>query len=381
MLVAFGPIAVNVYLPAFPSMALDLGVGIHQVELTLSAYMIGLGIGPLIVGPLSDRCGRLPVLALGTLVFTISALLCATTNDIKLLMAYRLVQALGGSVAPVIARATIRDLYQGRMAASVLSLVQSVMLVAPIMAPVVGGYMILWFDWRADFWLMAGYAVLAIALYWRIIGESHPSDLRVHITDSFAGYGRFLRNKTAVGYALTSSLGFGGMYGFFTESPYVFIELLGMSPDSFGILFGAFVIPTMLCGYINSRVVMHVDVIHPLRVGIWAGCLSGLALLLIVITGNVSIVSLTLGLTVYFGVLGFISVNAMSAALNEFPGQSGMALALFGSAQYSVGGLSSAAAGWLHDGTALPMVTPLAVNSVLALVALYALVRPTTQTE
>ena len=96
-LIAFGPMAINLYLPAFPSMALDLATGIHQVELTLSAYMLGLGIGPLIIGPLSDRYGRLPILALGTTLFTFAAILCATTNDIELLMAYRFIQAVGGS--------------------------------------------------------------------------------------------------------------------------------------------------------------------------------------------------------------------------------------------------------------------------------------------
>ena len=380
-LIAFGPMAINLYLPAFPSMALDLATGIHQVELTLSAYMFGLGIGPLIIGPLSDRYGRLPILALGTTLFTFAAILCATTNDIELLMAYRFIQAVGGSVAPIIARATVRDIYQGRMAASVLSLVQSVMLIAPVMAPIVGGYLLMWFDWRASFWMMATYSTAVMILYWLLISESHPRDLRVRIADSFAGYWQFLKHRRAIGYTLTSSLGFGGMYGFFTEAPFVFIQLYGMSPENFGLLFGAFVIPTMVCGFINSKVVMHVELIHPLRFGIWASFASGTGLVLLVLAGMDSIVGLTIGLGIYFSVLGFISVNAMSAALNEFPRFAGMAIAVFASFQYGVGGLTSATVGWLHDDTALPMVAPLAFNSMLALLALHLLVRPHAKTE
>ncbi len=367
--------SINMYLPAFPDMATQFGVGIHQIEITLSAFVLGFAAGPLLYGPLSDRFGRLPVLTVGVALYTVMAALCAIETDADQLIIYRFLQGAGGSAAPVLARASVRDLYSGAEAARVLSLVQAVMLAAPLAAPLLGGMLLLWFDWRSHFWVQAAFAVMVLVAYALVLGEPHLRQRRVSIVNTFKSYSSLVRHRRVVGYLLTSTICYAGMYAFFTESPFVFIELYEMSPQQFSVFSAAIIVPTIALSYVNARMVTRLGIIRMLSAGVLLCTLSAAVLAMCGMTGTDNLLIVAPSACVYFGGLGMVQGNAIAGVLNEFPENAGAAAALIAASQYGFGAAASAFVSWAHNGTSAPMFITMAVTSLLSMIAFIALVR------
>ena len=370
--------SVNMYMPAFPDMATEFGVGIHQIEITLSAFILGFAAGPLFYGALSDRYGRLSVLTVGVILYIVMAVLCALETDAGRLVIYRVFQGIGGSAAPVLARASVRDLYRGKEAASVLSLVQAVMLAAPLAAPLIGGLLLLWFDWRSNFWIQAVFAAAILVSYALVIGEPHPPDRRVSIRDTFKGYANLVQHRRVVGFILTSTICYAGLYAFFTESPFVFIELYTMTPQQFAIFSGAIVIPMIGSSYANSRLVQRIGIDRMLTIGVFCCALPAAFLAFCAITGLNHLLIIIVSACIYFGGLGLIQGNCIAGVLNEFPENAGAGAALISAGQFGCGAAASALVSWAHDGTTVPMFTTMAVTALMSFTAFFIVLHKTT---
>jgi DHA1 family bicyclomycin/chloramphenicol resistance-like MFS transporter len=356
-LTAFGPMSVDMYLPALPSIGRDLGVDEAGVQLTLSAFFLGFGGGQLLYGPIADRFGRRGPLLVGLLVFIVASLGCATAQNLHALIALRFLQAIGGCAGPVLARAIVRDLYHRDHAARVLSLMVLIMGIAPLLAPILGAQLLVFLGWRWIFWVQFGFGALCVAAVLFVIPETLPHERR-HQGSAFAmvlRYGALLAHRDYLAYAVSGALVYGGLFAYLTGSPFVFITLYGVSPSRFSLLFGVIVLGLLAVATLNARLVMRYGVDRLLAIGLVAAASSGCLLLAAAVTGWGGLPALFVPLLLFISSIAMVGPNSMAASLGLFPERAGVASALAGMLQFCTGGLVAALLSALSDGTALPM--------------------------
>lgn len=375
-LAAFGPMSIDMYLPSLPTIVADFATTTSQVQLSLSAFLLGLAVAQFVYGSLSDRFGRKPPLIAGIALYVVASMGCAAAPNAEALILFRLVQGIGGAAGPVLARAIVRDLYDRDDGARVLSLLFLVMGSAPLLAPLVGGQVLVLFGWRAVFWILAGFGLVCLALVTLGLRESLTADRRTshNAVEMVAAYGELFANPRFVGYALCGGCIFAGMFAYISGSPFVFIEVFGVAPEAYGLLFGLNVVGLLLGAYLNSRVVMRLGV-DPMLLycAIWAAVMScGLAVVATIGLGG--LIAIMVPLFLYMLTVGMIGANATAGGLAEFPKLAGSAAAMMGSLQYVIGAVFGAAVGALHDDSALPMAGVIAVAGVAALLARVVLV-------
>lgn len=248
MLTAVAPFAIDMYLPAMQEMAKDLSVPIHYIEISISTFLIGFALGQLIGGPLSDRMGRKPIIALGLILFSITSLMLTQTESINQLLLLRALQAIGGGMATVNASAIIRDLFAGDDMAKVLSMVAIVMMSAPLIAPMLGAFVVEFWDWQAIFLGLSVYSLLVMfLLLWRLPEtndqskrneqEAH-SEIEINRPTLWQSYKRVLTHRQAMGYIIAISFAFSGMFVFITSSAFTYLEYFSVSVQLFPFLFG-----------------------------------------------------------------------------------------------------------------------------------------------
>lgn len=371
LLVAFGPMSIDMYLPSLPDIARSLDTSASGVQLTLSAFFIGFSLGQLLYGPLSDRLGRRPVLLCGIALYIATSALCAMSTSIDQLIIYRFLHALGGGAGTVVARASVRDHFDTDGASRVLSIMMLVTAVAPLFAPFVGGYILTWFGWRAIFWTLTGFGVLSWLLVAFVLPESNPREGRASgpITKAFSGYIEVLKNPIVVGCVLCGGFGFAGMFAYISGTPFVYIELFGVSPQSYGYLFGLNIIGLAIGAFLNARLVMRKGAVNLMLAGAIITAVAGSALLLTVVFQVGGLIGLVIPLFFFIGALNLIAANAISVASAGFPQKAGTVAALFGAAQFGLGAIAGSVVGQLHDNTPLPMAATIAVCGICALVA------------
>jgi DHA1 family bicyclomycin/chloramphenicol resistance-like MFS transporter len=347
-LIAFPSLSIDMYLPAFPSIQAWFNTGAGQVQRTLSVFSFGFAIGQLFFGPLSDRLGRKAPLIGGILLYLVGVLGVLLAPNIEVFTVARLVQALGGCAAALIGRAMVRDLFQEREAARVFSILMLVMGLAPILAPLIGGQMLLISGWQGIFYLLLGFATLSLIAVVLTLPESLPRPKRVRhgLGEVFAVYGRLLADRKFRAYSLSMAFASSGMFAYITGSPFVFIRLHGVPPEYYGWLFGSNALGLIACSQINRYLLRrHSDTAilrHALAVtalaGVWLGLVGILDPLFVCISS-----------------LGFILPNATAAAMNRSGGHAGSAAALMGGIQFAAASSASALVSALENGTALPM--------------------------
>ncbi len=239
-LTAMGPLAIDMYLPALPTIGRQLTTTSAAVQVSLAVYFVGIALGQAFYGPLSDRFGRKPALFFGLAVFILASLGCARARSIEALIACRLLQALGGCAPLVIPRAIVRDYFDERGSARMLSVLMLVMGLAPILAPLVGGQLLIAFGWRSVFWLLSAYGTVVLLLAVLLLPESLPVQRRRRpaIGAVLAIYGQLLRNRIYMSHVVAGGLIFAGLLAYIAGSPFVFIELFDVPPERYGLLFG-----------------------------------------------------------------------------------------------------------------------------------------------
>lgn len=365
-LAAMGPFSIDLYLPAFGAIADDLGVGPDRVQVTLSSYFVGLALGQLVVGPLSDRVGRRGPLMVGLVLYTLASLLCAASVSVGWLAVARTAQALGACAALVASRAVLRDRFEPRDMARALSMVMLVMGLAPILAPLVGAAMHEALGWRALFFALSAYgAAVAVAVGFGL-EESLAHPVKAPLSAVARGAGEVLRTRAFTAYALAGSLAQASMFAYIGSSSFVFTEVFGLSSTGFAMLFGTNACGLIAASQVNERWLRRrsPEAILPIVMGVQSA--ATVAVLGVVLTGFGGVVGLAVPLFVAVATLGFTFPNTTAAALAPMGGRAGLASAVLGTMQYGIAGLATFVAAQLHDGTALPMAVAMAGFSVAA---------------
>jgi len=377
VLSAFSPLAIDMYLPALPSMERAFATTPAAVQGSLSAYFIGFGFAQLIYGPLGDRYGRRWPVVVGSALFVLACIACALAPNIQSLIAARFVAGIGACAGPVLARAMVRDTCAQDQASRMLSRLMLVMGVAPLVAPLVGGQLLVQFGWAAIFWVLAGFGAIAILLMLWLLPETLPIERRrrVGVAAMLADYGRLLRSRRYLGYALTGSAMVSALFAYLSGAPFVFINLFGVAPDNFGYIFGLNVIGMMLCAVVNGRLVGRIGGDHMILLAASVVAASGIALAVLGMSGWGGLVALCVPLFLFVSMISVVMPNASVGALVDYPHMAGSASALMGTMQFGLGAVAGVLVGALSDGTARPMTLVMAGCAVVTLLCFVGLVR------
>ena len=366
-MVALGPLSVDMYIPAMPNMMVALDTTISGMHLTMSAYLTGFALFHLICGPLADRYGRKPILLLGTAVFVISSLGCALSNTIDQLLLFRLLQGIGACVGPTLARTVTRDVFGPTRAARALSLIAMLMALAPAVAPMLGGLMLLVLPWNSIFVFLAVYAAAMIVLIYLLLAESLPQRQSLHPLAIARNYRELVMDPFYLSVTVGSGLVYAGLIAYLSSSSFVYIEMLGVPVEYFGLVFLTAVAGYMIGSGISARLAGRFDSEQVMLLG---SALAVCACVLILGAAHIwprSVLALMLPMIFYATGLGLVLPHAMAIALRPFPHIAGTASALLGFVQMSLSAAASALSGIFLTDTPLPMLWAMLVISLLAM--------------
>jgi DHA1 family bicyclomycin/chloramphenicol resistance-like MFS transporter len=354
---AFGSLSIDMYLPSFKAISRDLAASEAQVQLTLAVFFGGLGLGQAFYGPISDRYGRMRPLCFGLSLYVLASAACALAQSVEALVAWRLVQSVGACAGIVIARAFVRDQFDERESARVFSLLMLVMGLPPVLAPLVGGQILVLFGWRAVFWTLAAYALACLAAVLLVLRESLPSERRSRggVREALRVYARLLRDRGFMRYNVSNALGISGMFAYIFGSPFVFMQIFGVRPERYGWLFGLNALGLITASQLNHVLLRRVAGPGILSRALVVTAVAGVALLAAASTGAGGLPGLLLPLFVYVSSLGFVLPNVIAAALAPQGRSAGSASALLGAVQFGAGAAVGMLLGLLGNGTAVPM--------------------------
>ncbi|WP_082518243.1 MULTISPECIES: multidrug effflux MFS transporter [unclassified Rhodococcus (in: high G+C Gram-positive bacteria)] len=368
LLAAVAPLSIDMYLPAFPRMAEEFGVSASAIQLTLTTFLVGLAVGNLVIGPLSDRFGRRPLLMIGTFVSIIATILCAWSPTVELLTVFRFVQGFTGAAGVVLSRAVISDRARGAAAAKLFSLLVLVNGVAPVIAPLLGGAVIGLTGWRGVFWVLAAVSVLMFVGVLALLPESHPAELRSTggVSAMMRDAREVLSNRRFLGFAGAFAFGFGVMFAYISASPFVLQEVHGLSTTWYSIAFTANALGIVVTSGANAKLVDRVRPETLLRVGLVAMVTFSALLVVDAVVGPYLWATLVL---LWFAVasLGFIIANATTLALGEARRAAGTGSAVMGAAQFGLAAVISPLVGLGGEDTAVPMAVAMLVSAVVGL--------------
>ncbi len=361
-LTAMGPLAIDMYLPALPTIARELDTSAASVQVSLAVYFVGIALGQAFYGPLSDRWGRKPALYFGLTLFAVSSAGCALADNVRTLVLLRFLQALGGCAPLVVPRAVVRDYFDQRESARMLSVLILVMGLAPILAPLIGGQLLLTFGWRSVFWVLAAYGALWLVIVVLLLPESLPDARRQRqrFGEVMAVYGRLLKDRAYVGYVLSGGLIFSGLLAYIAGSPFVFIELFGVAPERYGLFFGANAIGIIAASQINRWLANRFDASNIVSVVLPVAMTAGLVLAVDAYTGFGGFPGILVPLFVFIACHGFVMPNTTALAMAPHGRVAGSASALMGTLQFVLGATAGILVGALGDGTAVPFAAVIA---------------------
>lgn len=376
-LVALGPLSTDAYVPGLPRLAEDLRSSSSTAQLTVTTCLVGLAMGQLVAGPMSDALGRRRPLLLGLCVYTAAGFLCATAPDVGLLIVFRGIQGVGGAFALVIAYACVRDRYAGNAAARYFSLLLLVTGLAPVLAPLVGAQLLKISGWRLVFVALAMLSGALLVACVRALPESLPAHRRQPGGLRAAGsvYVRLLTDRQLLGYTLTNALVFAAMFAYISGSPFVLEDIHGLSPQQYSLVFAANAVGLVAAAQASGRLVRHLDARLLLAGGVAGSVVGGVALLVCVSAGA-GLWPLLAALFAVVTSVGLVLPNAPALALERHGSHAGAAAALLGCAQFLFGGLAAPLVGFLGPQSALPMAAVIAALAGAAAIALVTLVRP-----
>ncbi|MGF6767626.1 DHA1 family bicyclomycin/chloramphenicol resistance-like MFS transporter [Paraburkholderia sp. GAS199] len=365
LLMAFASFSTDVYLPALPGMAEALRADAGTLEYTISGYLVGFSLGQLLWGPIGDRFGRKLPISAGLVLFVLGSAGCALSTDAHTMIVWRAVQAVGACASVVLARAIVRDLYTGIRSAQMMSTLITVMAIAPLVGPSVGGVILHLASWRAIFWTLVGVGLFTL-LALTLLPETLPPARRNQepLKQAFIAYGKLLRSWPLLGYAGTGGFFYGGIYAYIAGTPFAFITYHHISPQGYGLLFAAGIIGIMVTNQLNARYVRHWGGDNIMCAGAVAAAVSGAAVALTSLTDFGGIAGLVIPLFVFVSLNGFIVANSIAGAMGIFPGRTGAVSALIGSIQYGTGIAGSAVVGALANGSPFPMGLVIALMGI-----------------
>lgn len=377
---AIAPLATDMYLPGLPTMAESLGTSASSIQLTLTTFMAGLGIGQLIIGPISDGIGRRRLLLGAATMTTLASAACALAPNIEFLIGARFIQGLSGGAAIVLARACIADRARGDGAAKLFSIMMMIGGVAPVIAPLLGGALLGPVGWRGIFWVLTAAGVIMVAGVLTVVPETLPPERRHGggLRALTANMGSVLGNRRYLGYALTLIFGFGALFSYISASPFVVQNVLGMSSSQFSAVFAANAVGLVLAATITTRLLGRVSARTLLTFGVTLLSAAGSALFIAgVIFNSTNPAALLIPLFISISSIGFIMGNATALAQGEVTNSSGTGSALMGAGQFGLAAAVSPIVGIAGPDSAAPMAVAILTFGLLASLTLFLLARGT----
>lgn len=366
-LIALGPLSIDMYLPAFTRISAEFSVSLSQVEISLTSYFIGLAAGQLFYGPLADRFGRKRPLYIGLLIYIVSSMGCALSESMSSLIAFRLFQAVGGCSGIVISRAMVRDLFGYQESIHVFSQLILVMGLAPILAPLVGGYIAAVAGWRFIFWLVAVLAICCLFAIYFFIPETAKPHEGARLKNAFRAYGAILSHSEFLRYAFTGGFAQAGLFAYITGSPFVLIQYFGVPPESYGWFFGFNAFGLILMSQLNRYAVKRFNHEVILSRAILCLAVAGVGLLMSIFF-KLGFLAFIIPLFAYVSTLGFVFPNTMAGALKNQGHQAGAASALLGTLQFTLATAASAVISASNAQTPLPLAATICTLGTFAFI-------------
>lgn len=368
LLSAIGPFAIDMYLPALPSIQQGFHTAVGTAQLSLMVYFVSVGTGQLIYGPVSDMLGRKPPIYFGLCLFAAGSIGCALAPDIHTLIGFRFVQGLGACAGMVIPRAIVRDMHTGHDAARLMALLMLVFSVSPILAPLTGSLVIRMASWRGIFWVITGAAALGLLLAATVLKETRPPEQRVasSVRSALASYATLLKDRHFLGLVMIGAFGVSSFFAYLANSSFVLIDHYGLSPSHYSLAFSvnaaAFIGAAQFTGSLGQRYGLK-RVVRTAVTG-YAASMSALTILSFLGVDRLDVMMALL--FVGYGFLGMVIPSTAVLALEAHGKIAGTASALMGTAQFVTGALVVAVLGWFIDGTERPMVAGIAACALLA---------------
>lgn len=367
-LAAVAPVSTDLYLPGFPAMAQELDASASAVQLTLTTFLVGLAVGQLVMGPISDRYGRRPPLLASTAVCVLAGVVCALAPNITVLALARLVQGFSGAGGMVIGRAVIADLVTGRAAARAFTLMVTVGGVAPVLAPTIGGLLSGPVGWRGMLWTVAGLCAVMFLGVLLVLRETHPVELRTAHASYAAALRRVAGTRGYWGPVATLALSFAVMMAYISSSPFVYQNVVGLSAVGYGIAFGVNAIGLVATGWVASRLVDRVEPAALVRGFLAVQLTATLVLLALAVTGAPTWL-LPVPIFVAVACNGGVMGNSAGLAMSQVREVAGTGSAVLGCSQFTLGALVSPLVGLGGEHTAVVPAVVMAVASALGFTA------------
>ena len=359
---AFAPLSIDMYLPSLPQLERVFGATTAEVQFTLATFFVGYALGQSLYGPITDRYGRKPPLYFSLLLFILSSIACATTRSIGVLAFFRLLQAIGACGGAVISRAMVRDLFPPDQMRRVFSMLMLVVGVSPVAAPLIGGYILLWFGWKAIFLTQASLgAACMLGIHLRLPESLSPDDVRpLHASHILSSYKRLFSDRTFLGASLVSGFSAAGMFAYIASAPFVFINIYKVPTQQFGWLFGAIAAGIITASQINGRMLHGVPLWRVLRIANLVQLAAGLLLLAAAMSRKGGLLAVFLPIFIYVSAAGFVFPNGSAIAMMRHGKIAGMASALLGTNQFTLAAIATIVLGTMEITTPLPMAIVIA---------------------
>lgn len=373
---AFGPLSLDMYLPALPKLADDLDTTVSLVQLSLTACMLGLSLGQLLAGPLSDMKGRRGPLLAGLMVYTVTSVLCVAVSNIWVFLALRFIQGLAGAAGIVISRAMARDMYEGTKLTKFSSMLMLVNGAAPILSPIFGAQVLLFADWPIVFIVLAVFGLVMLVSVFAGLKETLTPERRQAggIQGTFITFGNLMKDRVFMGYALTQGFIMAGMFAYISGSPFVLQDIYGVSPQMYSVIFAINALGIIAASQITGRLAGKVDEAKMFPAGVTLATIGGVLLLGVLAAGGGLYLMLPpLFLTI--SSVGVVSTSGMTLALRNHGRNAGSAAALLGLLSFIIGGIAAPLVGLGGEATALPLGIVIAACELCAVLCYIGMVR------
>lgn len=372
-LTAVGPLSTDMYLPSLPDIARDLNASTPQVQLTISAFLVGFACGQILYGPVSDRLGRKPVLLAAVALFCAATIVCMLATSIDMLILARVAQALGGSGAVVVTRAIVRDMYSGARAGRELSIISSVMAVAPVLAPIIGGTLQTAFGWRSMFVVLAVAGIAALCVVWALLPETlKRPDEDTSGSSMLQSYRIVVSSRVFLSYLGIGSFSYAGLFAWISGAAFVLQNLYGLTPFVFGFVFAVATFGYFTGTTIAAKIVARAGLDGVIGIGSAVLALGGLMACAAVALGFTSSLSLVIPVAIFLCGFGMVLPQSIAGAITPFPERAGAASSLFGFVQQTGAAICGAIVASLLGQNAWPMVAAIALVGCVTLILWFA---------
>ncbi|GAB3397945.1 multidrug effflux MFS transporter [Schumannella luteola] len=378
-LVGLGPFTIDLYLPAFPKVVDELSTTDAAVQLTLTATTVGFGLGQLVVGPWSDRVGRRLPLLLATALHIGASIGVAASPDVVWVGVFRVLQGIGAAGGGVVAMAMVRDLFSGHALVRMLSRLALVTGLAPILAPLIGSQMLLFFDWRGIFVALAIYGFVAVVVAAFLVAETRPRGAHIPSATTTARqrYRALFTDRVFIGVAIIGGMQFSGLFAYLSASSLLLQNVYGLSAQQFGIMFGVNSLGLVIASQLSSRLMRRIGPQWILATAIGIMLLSSLSIAVVALLGG-ALIPILVALFVMLAACGLAFPSVQVLALAHHGSEAGTAASLLGAVNFGLAGVISPIVGVLGITSALPMAAVMIGCHVVANVVMWTIVRPRT---